>query len=139
MPAIPRPSFHRRNDFWPTSSGLLTLPELYARIFVAAIRDALSVSNIGAFLIVVRGTGGERLFIARTDPICNISVILSDSLACLRVPQYASAPRGGLLVSALTRYSRAHGHGDASEEEIAKPDDVDSVLIGNSVHQIPIN
>jgi hypothetical protein len=32
----------------------------------------------------------------------------------------------------------ARGHGDASEE-IAKPDDVDSVLIGNSVHQIPIN
>lgn len=30
------------------------------------------------------------------------------------------------------------GHGDAGEE-IAKPDDVDSVLIGNSVHQISIN
>lgn len=81
---------------------------------------------------------GAQTFTRRfLGPICNISVILSDSAACLRVPQYASALRGGLLVSALTRYSRA-AHSDTSEE-IAKPDDVDSVLIGNSVYQIPIN
>lgn len=49
----------------------------------------------------------RRSLHVRFGPIRNISVILSDSAACLRIPQYASAAAWRLLVSALIRYSRA--------------------------------
>lgn len=118
------PSFQHRNTqtFHLSRRLLLMFPETCARIFVGA-RYALSIyRSVSRFADVVRSGSGA--------PFAIFQFILSDSAT--RLSADFAICRRRLLVSGLIRYSRAG-------EEIAKPDDVDSVLIGNSVHQIPIN
>lgn len=117
-------SFHRHcNILLIYIVRLLTFPKLVREYLLP--RYALSMH---------RSISRRRRLLRFHSPIRNISVILSDSAACLRIPQYASAAAARFRpYSIFTR-----GHGDAGEE-IVKPDDVDSVLIGNSVHQISIN
>lgn len=121
------PSFHHHcNTLLIYIVRLLTFPEL-AREYLLP-RYALSISeHFSSQTLAPRSLRLHSQYFSYFIGFCRLS---ADSAIC---------KRGGVAAARFRPYSIfTRGHSDAGEE-IAKPDDVDSVLIGNSVHQIPIN
>lgn len=119
---------HHRNILLIHIVRLLTFSEACARIFVATIRGAFDASEHFSSLTFASVPFSHSQYFSYFIGFCRLS---ADSAIC---------KRGGAAAARFRPYSifTRGGHGDAGEE-IAKPDDVDSVLIGNSVHQISIN